>query len=154
VVSEEYSDIPQYLQLVQSQVSAAGIELSIEIMSQAEYYGTEGHEPWLEVAFGSTDWGERATPSASVTPAYLTGAPFNESHYSNPAFDTAMQAYDGTLDPQERELYAIEAATIIHDDVPSIIAFFPQQIRVASTKVHGLSAGPISQLYFSGVTVD
>jgi peptide/nickel transport system substrate-binding protein len=151
VTSEQYSDIPAYLQLVQSQVADAGITLNLDLKSQADYYGSVGNEPWLEVPLGSTDWGERATPSAMLATAYISGAPFNESKFDSKEFDAAVAAYDAETDPDKRAEAAIKAAQILHDEVPSIIAFFPKLLRASSSAVSGLPAGPISSIDLTGV---
>lgn len=154
LTSEQYADIPQYLQLVQSQAKEAGFEITLDLKSQAEYYGSDANQPWLSVPFGATDWGERATPGAMITPAYLTGAPFNESKYANPDFDAAAKAFDAETDPAKRDQLAIDAAKIMHEDTPTIIGYFAQTRRPVNKKVKGFPAGPASQLDLTGTWLD
>ena len=154
LVSEQYADMPQYLQLVQSQAKAAGFDIKLDLKSQADYYGADDNQPWLSTPFGATDWGERATPGAMITPAYLSGAPFNESKYASEAFDAAAKAFDGEVDPVKRDKLAIDAATILHEDVPTIITYFAQTRRPVNKKVQGFPAGPASQLDLTGTWLD
>lgn len=154
LTSQQYADIPQYLQLVQSQAKEAGFNIQLDLKPQADYYGADDNQPWLSVPFGATDWGERATPGAMITPAYLTGAPFNESTYSNPDFDAAAKAFDAEIDPVKRNQLAIDAARIMHEDTPAIIGYFAQTRRPVNKKVKGFPAGPASQLDLTGTWLD
>jgi len=154
LTSQQYADIPQYLQLVQSQAKEAGFDITLDLKSQAEYYGADANQPWLSVPFGATDWGERATPGAMITPAYLTGAPFNESKYSSAEFDAAAKAFDGEIDVAKRGQLAIDAAKIMHEDTPTIIGYFAQTRRPVNKKVKGFPAGPASQLDLTGTWLD
>src|SRR5690606_17897027 len=49
--SQQFADIPQYLQMVQSQAREAGFDIALDLRSQAEYYGSDDNQPWLSVPF-------------------------------------------------------------------------------------------------------
>jgi hypothetical protein len=64
------------------QLARIGVEVHPRVIASEQYYGG-GSEDWLKVDFGITDWGARATPVSYFKLAYATGAPWNETHWSD-----------------------------------------------------------------------
>jgi peptide/nickel transport system substrate-binding protein len=142
LTTEQFLEIPQYAVFVKEQAKGAGIDVELNIMPQNAYYGSGDNQPWLSVPFGITDWSPRGNPSDQITPAYTCGAPWNSAHWCNEEFDAAMREYDGTVDEQKRQAAALRAATIQHEEVPVVIAYWGDTLRASNKKLKGLAQGP------------
>ena len=87
------------------------------------YYG-EGDTSWLKVDFGITEWGARATPNTYFNAAYVTGAAYNESHWSDPEFDALIAQINSELDRAKRVALYKQAQQILIERGPVIVPFF------------------------------
>jgi hypothetical protein len=58
--------VPQYGIFAKEMCKPAGIDLKLEILSQAQYYGSGDNQPWLTVPAGITDWASRGTASQTI----------------------------------------------------------------------------------------
>jgi peptide/nickel transport system substrate-binding protein len=139
---EQFEDVPQYGIFAKEMCKPAGIDVRLEILSQAEYYGSGANQPWLRVPAGITDWASRGTASQTIGPAYRCGAVWNSAHWCDERFEELMADFDGELDLQRRRRVAVEAAQIQHDAVPAVIAYWIDDLRASRTNVGGLATGP------------
>ena len=139
---EQFEDVPQYGIFAKEMCKPAGIDLKLEILTQAEYYGSGDNQPWLSVPAGITDWASRGSASQTIGPAYRCGAVWNSAHWCDERFERLMRDFDGELDVQRRRQLAAEAAQIQHDAVPAVIAYWIDDLRASRTIVGGLATGP------------
>jgi peptide/nickel transport system substrate-binding protein len=139
---EQFEDVPQYGIFAKEMCRPAGIDLKLEILSQAEYYGSGDNQPWLTVPAGITDWASRGTASQTIGPAYRCGAVWNSAHWCDQAFERLMRDFDGELDVERRRQLATAAAQIQHDAVPAVIAYWIDDLRASRVHVGGLATGP------------
>jgi peptide/nickel transport system substrate-binding protein len=139
---EQFEDVPQYGIFAKEMCKPAGIDVKLEILSQAQYYGSGANQPWLSVPAGITDWASRGTASQTIGPAYRCGAVWNSAHWCDERFERLMREFDGELDVQRRRRLAADAAKIQHDAVPAVIAYWIDDLRASRTSVRGLSSGP------------
>lgn len=139
---EQFEDVPQYGIFVKEMCKPAGIDVKLEILSQAQYYGSQDNQPWLEVPAGITDWASRGTASQTIGPAYRCGAVWNSAHWCDQEFERLLREFDGELDLQRRRRLAADAAQIQHDAVPAVIAYWIDDLRASRLRVGGLAAGP------------
>jgi len=139
---EQFEDVPQYGIFVKEMCKPAGIDLKLEILSQAEYYGSGDNQPWLRVPAGITDWASRGTASQTIGPAYRCGAVWNSAHWCDRRFERLMHDFDAELDLQRRRQLSAEAAQIQHDAVPAVIAYWIDDLRASRANVGGLVTGP------------
>lgn len=140
LVAEDYLEVPQYAQIIQDMCKPAGIDVKIEVMSQALYYGSDQNAPWLTVPFGITDWAARAIPSQFFTPMLTSDGVWNSAHWKNAEFDQLAEQYDATLDEASRREIGVEMATIQTDETPVILAYWIEVMRAATAKVQGVEA--------------
>jgi peptide/nickel transport system substrate-binding protein len=139
---EQFEDVPQYGIFAKEMCKPAGIDVKLEILSQAEYYGSGDNQPWLRVPAGITDWASRGTASQTIGPAYRCGAVWNSAHWCDQSFERLMHDFDGELDVQRRRSLAADAARIQHDAVPAVIAYWIDDLRASRVEVGGLATGP------------
>ena len=139
---EQFEDVPQYGIFVRDMCKPAKIDVKLQTLSQADYYGSGNNQPWLTVPAGITDWASRGTASQTIGPAYRCGAVWNSAHWCDRRFERLMREFDGELDLQRRRQIAAEAARLQHDAVPAVIAYWIDDLRASRTEVRGLAGGP------------
>ena len=161
LTTEEYLEIGDYANFVKQALAPVGINVSLQVEPQSNFYGTGTNQPWLLVPFGITDWAARGVPGQVIDPAYLcssvpnktlskSGA-WNSAHWCDPAFDSAVKQFEATVDQGQRRSLAVTAAQIQQDEVPDVIAYWISELRATRKNVHGLAKGPISELDARGV---
>jgi peptide/nickel transport system substrate-binding protein len=91
-------------------VKPAGITLELKIQPGAQFW-----EIWDKTPFGLTGWTHRPLGVMVLNLAYRTGGVWNESHFSNADFDTALDAAGGVLDPRERSKHVKVCEKILQD---------------------------------------
>jgi len=88
-----------------------------------------------------------------LAPLFETGAPDNDSLYSNPKFDALMDKARGAQSFAEAKRYLGEAQDIIGADMPAIPLMFPSTIRVSSTRVANVITDAASEVRLDQVAV-
>jgi peptide/nickel transport system substrate-binding protein len=84
-------------QAMVAMMEPAGIKLELNIMPGAQFW-----DIWDKTPFGLTSWTHRPLGVMVYNLAYRTGAIWNESHFSDPTFDEALDKAGGILDARER----------------------------------------------------
>ena len=140
LVAEEYLEVPQYAQIIQQMCKPAGINVKIQLQSQAQFYGKDQSAPWLTVPFGITDWAARAIPSQFFIPMLTSNGVWNNMHWKNAQFDALATKYDATLDEAARRDIGTQMATIQTEETPCVLAYWIEALRATTTKVHGVEA--------------
>ena len=63
LTTENLLEMPQYAVAIKQYARQAGIDVTLDILPSAQYYGSGKNQPWLVVPFGCVDWSARAVPS-------------------------------------------------------------------------------------------
>jgi len=155
LTTERFLEIPQYAVTLKEQCKAAGINVNLNILPQAEYYGSGDNQPWLEVPLGIVDWASRGSASQTIAPAYLCDGVWNSAHWCNEEYDRLVREFDGELDEQRRKELAAQAARLQKEETPTIISYWPNELRVVKNNFEGLAKGPnivldMSPVWLSG----
>jgi peptide/nickel transport system substrate-binding protein len=124
-------------QILQQNCAEAGIRLSLQVIPAAQYWTI-----WDKVPFGITYWGHRPLGVMVLALAYRSGSAWNESHFSNPRFDAALDHALGILDPHERSAAMGDAERILQEEAVMVQAYFPKKFTVAGARVRGFRADP------------
>ncbi len=115
---------PDLAAVLQDQWADAGINLEISVEPEEVYYGENG---WLEVDLGITGWGARPYPQLYLDTMLVSGAVWNESHFSDEEFDALAALAGSTLDDQERIDAYSQIQQLLAERGPVIIPYhFPQ----------------------------
>ena len=139
--AQQALEIPAIATVWKEQMKAIGVTVDIQTIPADVYYG-EGDTSWLKVDFGMTEWGARATPNTYFNAAYVTGAAYNESHWSDTEFDALTAQINSELDRAKRaELYK-KAQSIMIERGPVIVPFFETAAAGVSATVDGISLAP------------
>ncbi len=98
-------------QVMAQMLAPVGIKLNLNVMPGAQYW-----EVWDKTPFGMTSWTHRPLGVMIYSLAYAGGAPWNESHYNNPEFDSILEQANATPDPKERSKFMAKLEAILRDD--------------------------------------
>jgi len=131
--TEQYAEVPQYAVLIQQMLAAANIRVKLHVQPQNVYYNH-----WTEVTFGLTDWTTRPTPGQILSSAFMSDSKWNAPHWKNKQFDHLVERLQAETDKAKRSQLANRIATILHDEVPAVIAYFKQNLRPMRKNVHGV----------------
>jgi len=151
LTTERFLEIPQYAVTLKEQCKKAGINVKLNILPQAEYYGSGDNQPWLEVPLGIVDWAARGSASQTIAPAYPCEGVWNSAHWCNEEYDMLIRQFDGELDEQRRRDLATQAARLQQEETPAIISYWIYGIRPTVQTVQGLAEGPTAVLDMSPV---
>ncbi|MCF7940228.1 MAG: ABC transporter substrate-binding protein [Spirochaetia bacterium] len=111
-------------QTIKELAAPAGFDLKLNGSPRDIYLS----QYWLNGTIQLTGWGVRVDPTMLLRLAYYSGAPWNESHLSNPEVDRLIDAISSEVDNQKRmEFYAelqdvfFEEGPIINIQVPYLV---------------------------------
>jgi peptide/nickel transport system substrate-binding protein len=128
------SNIPPVLDVVltyQQMAKKAGITVEVSTATRDVYLS----KYWLSAKFKATLWGHREDPTQLLNLAYKCGAPWNEGHYCNEELDKYVEQISSETDTEKRQEYFSKVQEILHEDGPSIIAFFQPYFGATSTRI-------------------
>lgn len=133
----------QMAEFLQEQWREGCINIEILPRNPGDYYaGDLNTAEWMTVDLGITGWGSRPIPQQYLVEAYVTGASFNESHWSDPELDELVAQAGVTADIQARAAIYARIAQIFADRGPIIVPFFAPIVGAAAAGVEGLDMHP------------
>jgi peptide/nickel transport system substrate-binding protein len=116
-----------------SQAEPGGVR--IELQPTPDYWNI-WLDDWGENTLGISNWAQKNTASEMFNLAYRTGASWNESHWSNPDFDTLLEEFDRTLDQEVRRGQLKQLTEILRNDGSILIPGFRQDFAARYKKLH------------------
>jgi peptide/nickel transport system substrate-binding protein len=122
---------------LQQAFAPLGVKANLVVETSQVYY-----THWTTVTTGVTEWASRSTASEILNAAYRTGVNWNSAHWSNPAFDTALDQLDATVDINKRKELMLTLEKALSDEVPAIITYARSSPRGLSKRVQGMSQDP------------
>ena len=141
LTTQESSPVPAIATIWKEQMAEIGVNVEIQLVPSDVYYGAE--DMWLEVPFGITDWGARPNPQPYLDLAYVTGAQWNESHFSDAELDELAALAAKEMDREERIRLYHRIQEIFMERGPIIIPFFTNNLWGASAELQGLETTSI-----------
>ncbi|TFL18487.1 ABC transporter substrate-binding protein [Jannaschia formosa] len=112
----------------------AGINLNVVREPNDGYWSNV----WMQKPFVGTYWGGRPTEDQMFTTAYATGAPWNESYWSNERFDELLVAARSELDEDLRREMYFELQELVSDQGGTIIPMFASYVGAHTDRLqHG-----------------
>ena len=152
-------EIPDYAQIIQSSAAQAGMQVNLEFLSAADYYGSppgadyNSTTPWLNRPAVITDYGARAIPNVFLNAPLETGGAWNQAHYSNPVYDAAVKAFVAAPDLPTQRKYAKQIEGILLRDTPIVFAYFYNFIAAGTSKVKGYQPEGLGAIELRGVSL-
>ena len=136
-------------EIMRDQLQEAGIKLNINVMPASKYW-----EIWDKTPFGATAWTHRPLGTMVMSLGYRTGASWNESAFSDPEFDKALDAAEAVLDPEERKKKMEAAQKILQDAAVVMLPVWRPVYTMTSRKVHDYPAHPTVYHQFNRVWIE
>jgi peptide/nickel transport system substrate-binding protein len=130
---------PDYAALVQSAARDIGVTIQLDLQPSSRFRAPGPDSPWLNAPLGIVGWADAATAEQYYGAAFLTGAPGNSAHWSDPAFDALATQFEGAVDQQTWSGLAQHLAVLQQDETPAVIAYWVDSAVVARNTVQGLS---------------
>lgn len=124
-------------EIMRDQLLETGIKLNINVMPASKYW-----EIWDKTPFGATAWTHRPLGTMVMSLGYRSGASWNESGYSDPAFDAALDAAEAVFDVAERKKKMETAQKILQEAAVVMLPVWRPVYTMTSKKVHGYPPHP------------
>ena len=86
--------------------------------------------------------------------AYRTGAPWNESSFSDAEFDDLLLDIGATIDSEERKLVMSKLMKIMRERGPIVQPFFMQVATAYNKRVKGMSMHPTKYIFFDSMAIE
>jgi peptide/nickel transport system substrate-binding protein len=133
-------EIPQYAELIQSDLKAAGITVKLNITDGGSYYGDAvfGKSPWLDSSFGITEYGHRGVPNVFLGAPLKSDGTWNSAHFKNNDYDKLANEYIAALDIQAQRTAAKKIQELLLDEVPIVFAYFYYYLTATKPDVAGV----------------
>jgi peptide/nickel transport system substrate-binding protein len=150
LTTEKFMEIPDLAVVLQNEVKAIGVNLSLKVESQGQYYGkgTFGNSDWLDAPLGITDYGHRGVPNLFLNAPLVSGGAWNAAHFSNAQYDKLVGQFVGALDVASQKKIAGEIERLLLDQTPMVIPYFFDQLIATRKNLTGVRFTAISQMYF------
>jgi peptide/nickel transport system substrate-binding protein len=136
-------------EIMRDQLQEVGIRLNVNLMPASKYW-----EIWDKTPFGATAWTHRPLGTMVLSLAYRTGASWNESAYSNPEFDRALDEAEAVLDPEQRKSKMEKVEKILQDSAVVVCPAWRPVYTMTSTKVHSYPPHPTQYHQFNKVWIE
>ena len=125
------------MQAFKEQLAPAGITLDLNPMPGASYW-----DVWDKAPFGFTSWTHRPLGVMVLNLGYRSGVPWNESAYSNPEFDRALDEAGGILDAGKRRIAMEKVEKILQDDAVIAQPLWRSVFSATTKEVRGYEMHP------------
>jgi len=141
-------EVPQYAQLIQQDLKAAGINVKLNITDAASYYGDAvyGKSPWLDSSFGITEYGHRGVPNVFLGAPLKSDGTWNSAHFKNKAYDKLVTQYVSAIDLQSQRAAAKQIQEMLLDEVPIVFAYFYFYLTATKPTVAGVDVSAMGHV--------
>jgi ABC-type transport system substrate-binding protein len=129
------------MQLVQADLKAIGVNVELEATEFAQYLDARDAGKWPIYRAG---WiADYPTEDNFLYPLFHTGSADNDSFYSNPEVDKALDEARQITDDQERYAALANVEKMIGEDAPLIPLVYYAHRDVVSARVNGFVYDPV-----------
>jgi peptide/nickel transport system substrate-binding protein len=149
--TEQYQEIPQLATVIAQQAKAAGINIALNVESQALYYGksTFGNSDWLDGTMSLVDYGDRGVPNIYLAAPLTSTGPWNAARFHNKQYDSLVKQYVAAVDLQTQKSIAGKIERLLLAETPLIIPYWIDGLTASKPNVGGLNPTSIAQLYLN-----
>ncbi len=122
------------MQMVMANLEACGVTCELQLQEWASYISNLQSGNYM---IGRLGWTIQVPyADAVLQPLFYTGSGDNNSSYTNPEFDAAIDAARQIVDDDERMKAYQDANAIVAEDFPVIPMFYYKHTYVVSSRVH------------------
>jgi peptide/nickel transport system substrate-binding protein len=155
LVTENFVEIPQYAQIIAQSAKEIGVNISLKVESQTQYYGkgTFGNSDWLDATMSLVDYGHRSVPNAFLTSGLQTynaktgTGVWNAAHFSNAQFDKLAVQYVAASDLSTQKTISGQIETLLLDQTPVIFGYFYNYLTATTKGVTGVYPTAVGHLF-------
>jgi peptide/nickel transport system substrate-binding protein len=149
------TELEKAAQLIQAFLSEGGINVSLQIMDWATYYGDmkPGSSPFLDSEMTLLEFLSRSIPNVMLSAVYRTGGAYNMMRYSNNQLDEMIDLYISAADLDSQRSISTRIDEILAEEVPMIIPYTSHMNMAWRKNIHGLRMSPTAALELEKVTV-
>jgi peptide/nickel transport system substrate-binding protein len=142
VASPEWE--PRACNVMAEQWAKVGVKVNVTVLPAAQYW-----EIWdKETApFAFTAWSHRPLGVMVLGLAFRTGAPWNESKWSNSRFDELLTKAEGLLNVEQRQAVVKEIEELMQEEGPIVQPVWQNLFMAMSSDVKGFSAHPTQYIF-------
>ncbi len=140
----------QLMQVVQSMVAEAGIRVSITSKEFATLLSDQTAGDYVASQIG---WSGRVDPDGNNHQFVTTGGGINDSGYSNPEVDAALNEARTLSDTAERKARYDAATDILIEDLPRVFLYHETWIWALDAGIEGFVPYPDGMIRLEGVTM-
>jgi peptide/nickel transport system substrate-binding protein len=133
-------EMPDLAALIQQDVRAAGIRMTLSITDAGTYYGDAvfGKSRWLDSSMGITEYGHRGVPNVLLGAPLLSKGTWNSAHFKNPKYDALVKDYVAALDLDVQRTTAKKIQELLLDESPILFTYFYYYLSGAKDYVAGI----------------
>jgi peptide/nickel transport system substrate-binding protein len=117
--------------LMSEKAAAAGITITVDRVPDDGYWDNI----WMKKPFCASYWGGRPVEDQMFTTAYVSGAEWNESFWSNEAFDKLLVAARSELDEAKRREMYQEMQRLVSFEGSTIIPMYNNYVMAVANSV-------------------
>ncbi|WP_144107848.1 ABC transporter substrate-binding protein [Paraburkholderia sp. BCC1886] len=125
-------------ELYQNSATRAGIPFKVNRVP-ADGYWTQ---VWMKQPFCASSWANRPTADAYLSMICVTGAPWNESRWSNPAFDKLVAAARSESNDARRKQIYHDIQVLYVEQGASVIPLYQDSLVATRSNLKGYSDIP------------
>ncbi len=126
---------------IAAQLREAGIKVKRTVLPGSTFWND-----WTKYPYSLTIWYMRPLGVQALALGYRTGEAWNESGYSDPAFDAKLKEALAIADPEKRKVVMKELETILQDSGVIIQPYWQSLFAHMSDKVQGYGVHQTFQL--------
>jgi peptide/nickel transport system substrate-binding protein len=132
--------VPQQVaQVVQSMAGEVGIRANVEIVEFGALLSQLASGRYEAALLG---WSGRPDPDGNIYNNFVTGAGQNRAAYSNPRFDTLLDAARILTTAEHRRRAYAEALAVMNEDLPYLFIWWPKEYKVMNPALRGFVHNP------------
>lgn len=135
--------------IIAAQMRDAGINVKRTIIPGSTFWND-----WTKYPFSTTNWNGRPLGVQVLALAYRSGEAWNESAYSDPAFDAALERALAISDPDARRVVMKEIEQILQDSGVIIQPFWRSIARSSIESVKGYEMHQAFEMHHEGFWLD
>ena len=140
----------QLMQVVQAMAADAGIR--IEILSK-EFATLLADQRAGDYQASQIGWSGRVDPDGNIHQFVTTDGGLNNSAYTNPDVDTALNAARTEADTAGRKAQYDAARVILNEDAPLVYLYHNTWITALNADIEGFTPYPDGMIRLEGVSI-
>lgn len=129
--------------LMQEAAKGGGVDINV-IRTPADGYWSD---VWMQKPFCISIWGVRPTPAMQMNLAYRSGAPWNDTYFSDPQFDQLLDQVQVETDGERRKQIYWDLQEILSDNGGAGIFAFIHVNDGYSESVEGTQPDAVREMY-------